>query len=51
MKDDEVDVKVITCLMAQPGVDRPPAAEEPRATEAGHEVDDSLDRFGDEVDK
>ena len=47
LKDGDIDVRVIAGLTAEPGVDGPPAAEEPSGTEGGHQVGDAGEGFWD----
>lgn len=48
-EDADVDVAVFTGSLAEPGVDRPAAAEGPRRGERRHQLDDRRHRFGDVV--
>jgi hypothetical protein len=45
MEDREVDVPVIAAWSTEPGIDGPPAAEEPRRIESGHEIAHIRDRL------
>src|SRR5262245_10430073 len=46
LEDRQVDVAVIAGLPADPGIDRPAAAQRPRRTEAGQQVRHAPNRLG-----